>query len=272
LKVVAVLGTPTQEDILQVATTPKFSGPLMRERVHQGRDLLELYPGLANGGKLEAEVLQLLMQLLTFNPAKRISVREALHSAFVANSPNRIPDSEYGHSGPFDAAFESVSATNLDEGRRHLTKVIAADRLVASDCIEWARDCARPTSLACTLIAAAVYHTEVEPTKGRSPELWVPDEARDACCVCHAAFSFFFRRKHHCRRCGEVVCAACAAPNLIPPGHTEAQRVCVQCLRDTKAAVRAAKRLWLRHWCHVAGTAPTTPVTPTVAGVAPDIL
>jgi serine/threonine protein kinase len=261
LKVVAVLGTPSQEDILSVATTPKFSGPLMRERIHPGRDLLTLYPGLSNGGKLEAEVLQLLAQLLTFNPARRLSVREALRLQFVANSPNRLPENEYCHTDPFDAAFESVSATNLEDGCRHLTKVVATDRLLASDCIEWARDCARPAGLACILIAAAVFHTEVEPSKGLSPQLWVPDEARDACHVCASTFSVFFRWKHHCRRCGEVVCEACAAPNIVPPGHTQPQRVCVQCLRDTKAAVRAAKRLWLKHWHLKLSTSPTTPVT-----------
>ncbi|EQC36415.1 hypothetical protein SDRG_05872 [Saprolegnia diclina VS20] len=38
--------------------------------------------------------------------------------------------------------------------------------------------------------------------------LWVPDSQRKFCAVCLQ--SFHFRRKHHCRSCGEVVCASCA--------------------------------------------------------------
>lgn len=37
---------------------------------------------------------------------------------------------------------------------------------------------------------------------------WVPDAAAPACAECGAKFSFTTRR-HHCRRCGSVVCAEC---------------------------------------------------------------
>jgi hypothetical protein len=38
---------------------------------------------------------------------------------------------------------------------------------------------------------------------------WVSDDERVLCSVCSLAFSFFNRR-HHCRACGEVVCASCS--------------------------------------------------------------
>lgn len=38
---------------------------------------------------------------------------------------------------------------------------------------------------------------------------WQPDEEASHCLRCNVAFSLF-RRKHHCRRCGKVVCATCS--------------------------------------------------------------
>jgi len=33
-----------------------------------------------------------------------------------------------------------------------------------------------------------------------------PNESAEACAICQTAFTWYFR-KHHCRRCGDVVCA-----------------------------------------------------------------
>jgi hypothetical protein len=38
---------------------------------------------------------------------------------------------------------------------------------------------------------------------------WVADAARRSCLVCGVAFGVFERR-HHCRRCGDVVCGSCS--------------------------------------------------------------
>lgn len=39
---------------------------------------------------------------------------------------------------------------------------------------------------------------------------WQPDEAVKACPICGASFTFFYRR-HHCRKCGRVVCGECSS-------------------------------------------------------------
>ncbi|WPH03346.1 Hypothetical protein R9X50_00622400 [Acrodontium crateriforme] len=46
-------------------------------------------------------------------------------------------------------------------------------------------------------------HVTGQPTTAH----WKPDASGSNCSVCHQAFTWFFRR-HHCRRCGDLVCDA----------------------------------------------------------------
>ncbi|KAF0718922.1 Aste57867_1383 [Aphanomyces stellatus] len=59
---------------------------------------------------------------------------------------------------------------------------------------------------------------------------WVPDEASDECMVCHVAFSAF-RRKHHCRSCGALVCSSCSKGRIRIDGEEHKSRVCDICQR-----------------------------------------
>lgn len=45
---------------------------------------------------------------------------------------------------------------------------------------------------------------------------WVPDHARRACSVCARRFHCLFRRKHHCRLCGDVICRTCYVKRSVP--------------------------------------------------------
>ena len=45
---------------------------------------------------------------------------------------------------------------------------------------------------------------------------WQPDEDVSTCPVCKTPFGFFFR-KHHCRKCGKVVCAPCSQHRITIP-------------------------------------------------------
>lgn len=72
---------------------------------------------------------------------------------------------------------------------------------------------------------------------------WIDDSSVTSCYVCHARFTFF-KRKHHCRCCGHVICAKCSHYEVIPsvlrgklpqpPGKPSAtcdgpQRMCTEC-------------------------------------------
>ena len=45
---------------------------------------------------------------------------------------------------------------------------------------------------------------------------WQPDEEITSCPICGVAFTFWYR-KHHCRKCGRVVCASCSPHRITIP-------------------------------------------------------
>lgn len=49
--------------------------------------------------------------------------------------------------------------------------------------------------------------------------VWIPDDQASSCCCCQAAFSLFNRR-HHCRKCGNVVCNSCSTTRTRYPPNT----------------------------------------------------
>lgn len=53
------------------------------------------------------------------------------------------------------------------------------------------------------------------------------DGERDHCPFCKRGFSAF-RRKHHCRKCGELCCGDCS-PTKILVGGAKPERVCIKC-------------------------------------------
>jgi hypothetical protein len=80
------------------------------------------------------------------------------------------------------------------------------------------------------------------------PPPWQPDHEVHQCPVCEQEFGFLFR-KHHCRKCGRVVCANCSPHRITipreyivqPPGSLEISplvggaevvRVCKPCVPD----------------------------------------
>ncbi|RKP10209.1 Dbl homology domain-containing protein [Thamnocephalis sphaerospora] len=64
--------------------------------------------------------------------------------------------------------------------------------------------------------------------------VWVPDDDAAECMICQQEFRLY-RRKHHCRLCGKVVCHACSSRNFLIPGETEeedrVERACDPCFR-----------------------------------------
>lgn len=60
------------------------------------------------------------------------------------------------------------------------------------------------------------------------------------CFICIKAFSMF-RRKHHCRVCGDVVCSKCSEVKTLKQGGVNKEiRVCMQCRNSSTTSIRSS--------------------------------
>jgi len=58
---------------------------------------------------------------------------------------------------------------------------------------------------------------------------WMPNEQSDQCIMCEKAFNVF-RRKHHCRSCGALVCSKCSPDKHYVHGYKDQKvRICLRC-------------------------------------------
>ncbi|XP_072533407.1 zinc finger FYVE domain-containing protein 26 isoform X2 [Salminus brasiliensis] len=67
------------------------------------------------------------------------------------------------------------------------------------------------------------------PEKTPERKDWIPDHQKHICMVCQRERFTMFNRRHHCRRCGRLVCHACSTRKMVVEGCEEAARVCDQC-------------------------------------------
>lgn len=84
-------------------------------------------------------------------------------------------------------------------------------------------------------------------TSHMSRDFWMPDHSCPVCYECDAQFTVFNRR-HHCRLCGRVFCAKCAANSIPSPSdetkdcHEESSsdrriRVCNYCYKQWEQGI-----------------------------------
>ena len=72
-----------------------------------------------------------------------------------------------------------------------------------------------------------------------TPPVWMEDSRAFFCCVetCKKPFTFFNRR-HHCRRCGEVICSDCSKSSFpLPWTNGKSERVCKECVNEMNGVV-----------------------------------
>jgi hypothetical protein len=97
--------------------------------------------------------------------------------------------------------------------------------------------------------------SEVTRAVPRGVPSWQEDDKAKECSICHTKFSLFFRR-HHCRKCGRVVCGNCSSSKstylsttyvVSPPSQIFLEsphvphRTCDECMMELEM-IRAALR------------------------------
>ncbi|KAM3962427.1 zinc finger FYVE-type containing 26 spastizin [Aphomia sociella] len=75
----------------------------------------------------------------------------------------------------------------------------------------------------------------VMPEQVPSKEQWVEDYSADRCMLCHTSIFSMIIRRHHCRRCGRLVCHACSRNRMQVPTYPSSVkfRVCDDCYTQT---------------------------------------
>lgn len=76
-----------------------------------------------------------------------------------------------------------------------------------------------------------------------SQKVWLPDSSALHCMICQKKFSLL-TRKHHCRKCGRVLCNDCAPSNNSRPifekGLKQPVRHCRDCFKSPSVAWKAS--------------------------------
>ncbi|EFA85781.1 pleckstrin domain-containing protein [Heterostelium album PN500] len=71
-------------------------------------------------------------------------------------------------------------------------------------------------------------YSKEEKDKASTAPVWIPDSEALQCMECSIKFTTI-RRRHHCRRCGNVVCGKCSDQSFKLDNHSKPVRVCKSC-------------------------------------------
>eukprot|EP01102_Stenamoeba_stenopodia_P020525 TRINITY_DN8035_c0_g1_i2.p1 TRINITY_DN8035_c0_g1~~TRINITY_DN8035_c0_g1_i2.p1 ORF type:complete len:835 (-),score=213.56 TRINITY_DN8035_c0_g1_i2:232-2736(-) len=77
-------------------------------------------------------------------------------------------------------------------------------------------------------------NTSASTPSNDSAPVWVPDYHAQYCAVCNTQFTML-KRRHHCRKCGLVVCGNCSENKRKLQQNTKAVRVCDTCAAAPKS-------------------------------------
>jgi hypothetical protein len=74
---------------------------------------------------------------------------------------------------------------------------------------------------------------------------WTPNSESRVCMLCDCAFTLV-KRRHHCRRCGLLVCNACSLRRVVTNGMTIPQRICDKCVTEIATDPQACSKNEIR--------------------------
>uniref|UniRef100_K3X1X4 FYVE-type domain-containing protein n=1 Tax=Globisporangium ultimum (strain ATCC 200006 / CBS 805.95 / DAOM BR144) TaxID=431595 RepID=K3X1X4_GLOUD len=89
-------------------------------------------------------------------------------------------------------------------------------------------------------LEAAVITSRISDQEVLAQNQWVKNEERVACVICWKQFNALYRRRHHCRICGDVICGSCSSmrrTSAVSKKDVDKVRICHLC--SNKGRVKA---------------------------------
>jgi len=73
--------------------------------------------------------------------------------------------------------------------------------------------------------------------------VWMQDKKASTCLICQESFGVM-KRRHHCRKCGSVICANCSGNQMSLPqlGMADRVRICDKCYKEENNLPRSSIR------------------------------
>ncbi|XP_053330855.1 zinc finger FYVE domain-containing protein 26 [Spea bombifrons] len=136
---------------------------------------------------------------------------------------------------PFSFRERKSDTSRIPESSSHsaesetITSLSPTDQPTSS-VADWSRFQTPPASQEKCLRRNKSSPEFVPPNKPPAKTQWIPDETEIICMVCKSERFTMFNRRHHCRRCGRLVCSSCSMNKMVVEGCREnPARVCDQC-------------------------------------------
>lgn len=132
----------------------------------------------------------------------------------------------------------SVSSIEALRARRHSLLSLPSGAIASAAPTPTTTPLGPPKSILSSPPSSPIVGTGTEPLptlEEYNAPIWIPDNHATICSRCQEPFTLF-RRKHHCRLCGQIVCSPCSSARFLIPfemggGHFAA-RACQACFHN----------------------------------------
>ncbi|KAN0065535.1 hypothetical protein ACQY0O_001372 [Thecaphora frezii] len=164
---------------------------------------------------------------------RRLSTQSLGQYIGLTSAPTSIPEAE-SESADVEADSRSLAAATATAGAT-AARTRTESAPLAFRPPSFPSFPSNATSLA-TLLSASSNAIPTKPLRvldDYNAPVWVPDNRAEKCACCSEVFGMW-RRKHHCRLCGQVVCWTCSQRSFLIPafqdgGEDRPARACDSC-------------------------------------------
>ncbi|KAH1006644.1 zinc finger FYVE domain-containing protein 26 [Dendroctonus ponderosae] len=139
--------------------------------------------------------------------------------------------------GAIPADSDIVSVADVDALLRHYAEKSLDFRVIAQPNPDLLRTPEHSLMQSLDSVLLGLHYSAfIMPDKVPARDEWVPNTEVIECMCCRNEHFSMFNRRHHCRRCGRVICYTCSQRRMLVPTYGDILvRVCIQCYRQTFA-------------------------------------